>query len=428
MSSTRSTVPDPRFSPHVRVPVTALDWRWQIAVSFLAALIVFSRRPDAFLYPQFYGEDGTVWYLQAYTLGLFHPLAIPYAGYFQTLPRLAADLAVLFPLRLAPLVMNLAGLVFQILPAPFLLSSRCAKWAPLSTRILMAVAYLCLPNSFELDVSVTNAQWHCALIAILIVIAEPARTAGWPVFDVFLLAISGLTGPFCILLLPLTIIMWFLRRQKWTLVQIAVIAVCCTIQSFYIFGAGAPSRIHTGLGASAKLFVDILAGHVFLEAIGGTRDYVATHSFAFLLCAALIGCAALAYCLAFARAEIKLLVGFCLLIFAASLLNPKVSDTEPQWRILNLMYGARYWFFPTIALVWSLIWCATTDRNKSLVRWAAAILLFCMIFGVFRDWEYPAYPNRNFSAYAQQFENAKKGTTIAIPEYPDGWQVKLTKQ
>src|SRR3954469_12775577 len=130
-----------------------------LIVSFLlAALAVISRRPDAISNPQFFAEDGNVWFAEAYNYGWARALAITHTGYFQTLPRLGAALALAVPLQHAPLVMNLVGLVLQVAPVVFLLSARAERWAPLRIRVLMALAYLALPNISELDVSIMEAQ------------------------------------------------------------------------------------------------------------------------------------------------------------------------------------------------------------------------------------------------------------------------------
>ncbi len=133
-----------------------------------------SRRPDALTNPQFYGEDGTIWYAQAYNQGWFHVLSVPQAGYLQVLPRLVAGLCMLFPLWFAPLLMNLFGLFFQALPVAYLLSSRCEHWGSWTTRGALAAAYIAIPNSYEIHMMVTNAQWHVALLACLIVFLPAA--------------------------------------------------------------------------------------------------------------------------------------------------------------------------------------------------------------------------------------------------------------
>src|SRR5207237_3580821 len=104
----------------------------------LVVIALFSRSPSLLTHAQFYAEDGAVWYAQAYNLGWLHSLTLPQAGYLNTMPRLAAGLALLFPFSWAPLVMATVGLLIQSVPVTILLSSRCRVWAPLPTRMVLA--------------------------------------------------------------------------------------------------------------------------------------------------------------------------------------------------------------------------------------------------------------------------------------------------
>src|SRR5690242_13483628 len=99
--------------------------------ALIFAYAVLSRRPDAFLNPPFFAEDGNVWFAEAYNFGWLRALFITHTGYFQTLPRLGAALALTVPLAHAPLVMNIIGLIVQIAPAVYLLSAKMSQWAPL---------------------------------------------------------------------------------------------------------------------------------------------------------------------------------------------------------------------------------------------------------------------------------------------------------
>src|SRR3954447_3150542 len=166
----------------------------------IAALAVISRRPDALFNPQFFAEDGNIWFADAYNYGWLQALAMTHTGYFQTLPRLGAALALAVPLQHAPWVTNLIGLLLQVAPAIFLLSRRASNWAPLRIRILMAAAYIALPNTSELNVSITEAQWHLGLLACLVALSRPPQSRVGVAFDVTALALCGLTGPFCIVL------------------------------------------------------------------------------------------------------------------------------------------------------------------------------------------------------------------------------------
>jgi hypothetical protein len=167
----------------------------------VAFLIVFSRRPDAILNAQFYAEDGWAFYPDAYYHGL-HTLFMPYSGYLQTLYRTVALITLLFPLYLAPLVMNLSAIVVQILPVNFFLSSRFSN-IPLKTRLLGSLLYLAIPNAAEIHANITNAQCHLGLLACLVLLARPASGWGWRIFDGVVLVLTSISCPLGIVLVPL---------------------------------------------------------------------------------------------------------------------------------------------------------------------------------------------------------------------------------
>ena len=332
-----------------------IGWRLQLLVFLIAAAAVVSRRPDALFNPQFFGEDGTVWYANAYTLGWFHSLFLSQNGYFQTLPRLAAALALLAPLHYAPLIMNLIGITFQVLPVNLLLSWRCSNWAPLSARAFMAVLYVALPNTMELNASVEEGQWHLALAACMLVLARrPEKTWNWRIFDLAIILLSGVTGPFCILLLPIALVFWWLRREPFRLVVIGTLVVSICIQLSALLQTAAATRPKVGLGATPKIFLELLGGQVYLGALLGRNSFRRHDNVAVLAMVVLLATAILVYCLIKASLEMKLFLSFAVLAFAASLASPMVSWTVPQWRVLREAGGIRYWFFPMLAFIWAL--------------------------------------------------------------------------
>jgi hypothetical protein len=126
------------------------SYSFYIASSALSFLILFSRRPDVITNPQFWAEDGRVWYADAYNHGLMYSLLTPEAGYFQTISRIVAVFAQVFPLAYAPLVFNLAAIFVKLIVVNFLLSSRFSRLIPdLRYRILIACIYLALPHSLR---------------------------------------------------------------------------------------------------------------------------------------------------------------------------------------------------------------------------------------------------------------------------------------
>lgn len=115
---------------------------------FLAILIAILRRPDFVTNPQFWAEDGRVWFQQAYNEGVLHALLQPYAGYYHLLPRVSGALAVQFGIGHAPAVLNWLSVLAYAAPVPLLLSM---SRGPRNFKFLAACIafYLLLPYSWE---------------------------------------------------------------------------------------------------------------------------------------------------------------------------------------------------------------------------------------------------------------------------------------
>ena len=404
---------------------------WQHGAIFLfACLILISRRPDAIFHAQFYAEDGHVWFADAYNLGWWSALFRAQDGYFQTFPRLAAALAQLVPFALAPRVLNLAALAAQALPVNLLLSARSSAWGSLRFRALLAFTCLALPNSREMLIIVTSAQWLLALCAFLVLVSSsPAGTAD-RARDLLLLALCGLTGPFCFFLLPIAAFLAWKRGERWRWIMTGVLLAATFVQAWALLVIDRGGRAHAVLGASAALFTRILAGQIYFATLLGGNSLAANSSpvvFSVLLCAAIAGTALLAVCFSRAGLEMRLLLVLTCMFLIASLISPAAYPPPgmSRWEMLAKVAGIRYWYFPTLACVWSILW-AVRSRIEAL-RAVAVIFLCVMCFGVVRDWKQPALEDLHFAESAQSFAAAPPGTVMVIPENPPGWNVRLVK-
>jgi hypothetical protein len=241
-------------------------------VSLTSFLIVLSRRPDAVFNPQFWAEDGKVWYADAYNRGVIYSLFTPVTGYYQTISRLVACFAQIVPLAYAPLSFNLTAISVKILVVNFLLSERLAKLIPsFAGRALIAFFYLAMPHSYETNANLTNVQWHLALLSFFIIIAGPSGRMLWRLFDCALVLISALSGPFCLFLLPIAVILSWKRRQPHMFVLLVILSVGAMIQVSALLISPRPSV--QPLGATVGLFLKIVGGHLFISAIIGERGY-----------------------------------------------------------------------------------------------------------------------------------------------------------
>jgi hypothetical protein len=409
-------------------PRSSATGTWFHAAVFVGSvLLVISHRPDAVTNPQFWAEDGRLWYAEAHNLGWWKVLFHPVVGYFCTVPRLTAALAQLLPLAAAPLLFNLAAIFFQVLPVSFFLSSRFNSLATLPTRLLFGFLYLALPNSFEVSANITNVQWHLALLLCLVVMAEPTTSLWWRCFDVTVIVLASLTGPFAILLLPLAGAVWgWKRREKWTLVLLSILTAGALLQVGALLHTGNAARGQGDLGATPMLFAWILTTRVFLAALVGGDNLPYGDSYALnAVLFTVAGIAAFVYGLWRARWELKVFVVFASVVLTAALLTPIAPP--PKWLGLLTPLCTRYWLLPMLAFVAALVWMAGAERPKG-VRLVAIAALALMSVGIVRDWRYPPFVNLHFGVYARRYSDLPKGSALTIPLNPPGWTMTLTKR
>jgi hypothetical protein len=413
-------------------PAQQLDLRpWQHGAIFLFAIVILvARRPDAILHAQFWAEDGHVWFADAYNMGGWTALTQVHTGYFQTFPRLGALLALLVPLALAPLVLNLLAIAVQALLVNLLLSARSSAWGAARSRALFAGMYLALPNCKELSYGITESQWMLALCVFLLLVASKPRSLGGRILDFLIVLLCGLTGPFCITLFPIALFLALKERSRGRWATAGVLAALCLIQAWALLIMDPAGRSSAVLGASPALCARILAGQVFLGALLGGNGLAANSSpwlLIFLLCVAVGGIVFVAFTFFHFPMPFRLFLILSLVLFALALVSPTgwVPEGVSAWANLATGPGIRYWFFPTLAFAWSLLW-GFQSRSGAL-KTVSVVLLCLMCFGIVRDWRHPAFKDMHFADYAKSFEAAPAGTAATIPENPAGWTVRLVK-
>jgi hypothetical protein len=96
-----------------------------------------------------------------------------------------------------------------------------------------------------------------------------------------------------------------------------------------------------------------------------------------------------------------------------------------MWELLAGAAGIRYWYFPTLAFAWSILWCFRSPAGPLKIM--STVLLCVMCFGIVRDWRYPALKDLQFKEYARRFEAATPGTAFIFPQNPQGWNMTLVK-
>ena len=155
----------------------------------------------------------------------------------------------------------------QALPVVALLSGCTKTWGPLTIRLAMAAMYLVIPDAGEVHIVLTNAKWHLEVLQVEMVCAQP--TANWRgrLSDLLLFSIGALSGHFCLMLLPIALMYWWARRQRWTLVIAALLSVCSVIQMYFVLTQ--PARHSRSAWRLAKELLRIIAVDIFFDSVIG---------------------------------------------------------------------------------------------------------------------------------------------------------------
>jgi hypothetical protein len=210
----------PRLSKHTllwlaRLTVRLLQGSVAYPVVALAVLILGFRKFDALANPQFWAEDGTIFFLHQYYMGS-SAIFRPYAGYNNLVSRLVAAFAdSFFPYHLAPFIYNYASLLIMAVIIWSVFSPRLqTAYKPL---IALSIVLVYHPSG-EVFLNITNIQWFLALMLIIVLLKEHPHQRYGDMrlqlgIDSFIIILCGLTGPFIIFLAPFFGLKWLFRPK-----------------------------------------------------------------------------------------------------------------------------------------------------------------------------------------------------------------------
>jgi len=325
---------------------------WALWVFFMAMLFV--RHPQGILHADFWGEDGSVWYTEAYDIG-WRSVLLPHSGYLQTISRLVSLVCQNFPLSWGPTIFAVSALAIQALPPTLLMSRRMRHaWPDPVERLCFALIYVALPNSVEVLTNLTNAQWHLAGLAFLIVTIRPGQGRFVNDVELVALAISGVSGPFAIFLLPVAVWQFLESRSNAALVRVVILMACAGVQASLLIATMNADRLYTSLGVGVITLARILALQIILGASLGLHNMLwISKSWVWSIRAVpvaitLIGGFLCVIALRRGNALLQKSFVYATLMFAAALISPVISLTEPQWPLMTLPgAGTRYYTLST---------------------------------------------------------------------------------
>jgi hypothetical protein len=399
----------------------------------LAILGICVRRPDALLHPQFWAEDGVVWYADAYNLGAWNAALHAESSYFQTLPRLVAGVALLVPLPWAPLLTNVAALCVEAAPLLLLWHRRWdTNVASPTARVVLMAWYVLLPNQQEVHANVTNAQWFFALYTWMVFVAAPPL--GWTgrLHDAAVFLLFGLSGPFCICLAPFAVVRWWRHRDGHASAAV-LLSLTMLLQLASLAALFAAARQHSSLGANCFALLHLLGSKLFGALLLGPNAVHRLLRCGWLaLVAFSVGTAILAIAWWRGPGTLRSLILFAMGLLAAALIAPNVTPAGDQWEVMGqvAMAGSRYFLLPMVATMAAMVWLGSQVAAAN--GWRRGVAAACCVLaaiGIYHGavhYRLQAFADLGFAARAAAFDALPPGTPMLIPINPD-WQMRLVK-
>jgi hypothetical protein len=374
------------------------------AVVALALLMV--RAPQAFLEPQFWAEDGAVFFVEQKLYGI-ETLFMPYAGYFVLFPRIIAFLLFPFSALYAP-ALYAAGTALATVWSIATIASARAPYAWLLGALLMVT-----PHSGENFAVLANVQWIMAPALAFILATPPPMTRMRRTNQLLFVAIAGLTGPFSVLALPLCLIRLCRHRETfdWAIATVciatAILQCGALLLTPHISAAGEVAPISTALVLFDRTFGEMTHSVLF----GGVVKTILLSLLMIVVVAAVIGSK---------QQWPSLLALFGLLVLVSVLIK--------FWHQPDLLRpsgnGDRYLFVPRVITIWLIVDVIFQVRAVSI---AAALLL--MAFGWNSDqWRKPNLPVLDWRSQAWRIDRGEEVHIPINPTAPAGlWTVTLPR-
>lgn len=386
-------------------------------VASIAALIF--RRPDAFTMPWFYGEEGREFLADAHNLG-WASLFNTANGYFHLYPRLIANLG----LSLGVPVLKMAWVNLFAVLFIYLVVWRYA-WTrfpgPRAARFFAVLAITLVPLGNEVWMNQTNLQWPMSLLILLILFGKPPMRALQRWTDGLLLLLTGLTGPYVLILLPLAL--WQLWRY-WrsqhpdfgrTLISTGILIGAAAFSAISLADYGTVQRTDGVFDPLNTGFANAAYMQLWYPLIGK-----GVHATPRWLGAALLIMGAMAIAL-FWRSAPGHRFARLMLIAAALHFSAVLISYRGLPEFLSPYYaGVRTFYLPVVLMAWAILARLDWSQRRSLALmsglmlwWAAQTVLFV---GPQRFRAEP--PDVDLTPLA-------RGETVLVPIDPAPWVMRL---
>jgi hypothetical protein len=404
----------------------------------LSVLALAFRNPEALTHPQFFAEDGIIFFQANFNWGV-KSIFMPYAGYLLTIPRVCTMLIFqTMSFESMPAAYNYTTLLLFLGVASYI-------WWRTSfnpyIKFFLIMAMSLAPVGSETVLTITNIQWYVSFLIPLIFLTGYNKK--YFVVDAIVLFLISLTGPYCVVFFPLIAgIVWYRaqtmgqwKNERWFFF-IYLLATVIQIL-FIVFATDRTANNYSiidKVAHSPKLLYMHVTSPLGIESIhSGSMNNVLFAVLLIVLAAWIFIC------------WLKLIKGknaapFFFMVAALLLAASSVYGIVPTAvQYLNPMSaGSRYFLGPCVFLLWSVLtynskpgetFVTAEKINWKKVNWrnVAFGALFTFYTYVLATKIPPlVFVEKNWPEQAKKIKEFKQGH-LEVPINPDPWKIYLDK-
>lgn len=409
------------LAAEIRRRVERVPSRPAVAAAFLAGVLVLAAKaPDALRTPQFWAEDGVVFFVPQHASSV--PLLFePHAGYLHFLPRLTAWAASGFSAVHAPLIYNLAALLFG---AAALASLRQLDRLGLGFALALAPVLLA-PTNGEVWGTITNVQWlmQFYLVSMLARLFQGGGEDFAPVPRAAAAFAVGLTGPFSIFaVLSASVGLLWLRWRAGPLQRVrsagvslewTVLGLCAALQALLIVTTANTDTPPVAFSLDVALgLVKSVQVHVF----GAQWMPVLLFPIALL--------ALLAFVLRRSTAPQQAIVVATALFSVSQMVAVAHSRTDQFQQVASFGFGDRYYFLFKMAFWWlvAVAMVRAAPPRSHLPAIVLFVALGCNALAMPNAFQRQPLRDLHWADYARRID---AGEALDVPINPVSWQIHV---
>jgi hypothetical protein len=378
------------------------------ALAMLATL--FWRASDALLTPQFWAEDGAIFFQQDRLHGVM-AIFIPYAGYLHFLPRFVAWAAHPFGAPAAPALYVATAVAVTLWSAVTIATTEIVyAW-------LLGAALLLVPHDGEIFATLANAQWLMAP-ALALALATPApRSRLTRSNQMLFVGVAAFTGPFAIMAVPLALWRLVADARQYAKILAALVLIAATLQGATTLLSLAPAvgEITPPIAFALEL-ADRWVGQL---AHGGARSETIVQT-AFAIAVVASALMSVIIMPREQRSTFTLLYVFATLILTSVWLKFLSGN---QWNhAIDAKFFDRYFYVPRLVLLWGLVFCVVSC-SQTWPRIVAMAILAVIAANAPAHWIKPHLLHMSWAQEARGFDR-EDGEALRIPINPIDWSVQ----